>query len=105
MTDIAIIESDEGASITVCAVHHNEWCPYCCLDFREFNNEARKEARMSKAVRPPAASLGPGLLRTGTEVRMLDRSGTSPPNHLDGRITGTMIEEDDDSDFDGLLCS
>ncbi|KND01310.1 uncharacterized protein SPPG_03120 [Spizellomyces punctatus DAOM BR117] len=104
MADIASIESDEGATITVCAAHQYECCPFCCLDFFDVNNEARNAVRMSKAVRPPSSSLGDGRLRTGKEVRMLDRSGTTPPNHLDGRITGIMIEKDEESDFEGLLC-
>ncbi|KAJ3288018.1 hypothetical protein HK104_008361 [Borealophlyctis nickersoniae] len=81
-----------------------EHCHYCCFDFIEMNNEARAEATMKKAVRPAGTSLGPGLLRSGTEVRMPDRSGNVPPNPLDGRVVGTGIDEDPDSDFEGMEC-
>ncbi|KAL2610286.1 hypothetical protein R1flu_028859 [Riccia fluitans] len=103
MNDIRCYE-EEGATITVCAPHGREYCPSCCFDFAEMNNDARRKARLLRAARPPQTRLGRGLLLSGTEVRMLDRSGRSPPEHLDGRITGTQVEDDEESDFHGDKC-
>eukprot|EP00034_Subulatomonas_tetraspora_P001282 GABW01001584.1.p1 GENE.GABW01001584.1~~GABW01001584.1.p1 ORF type:complete len:102 (-),score=8.09 GABW01001584.1:15-320(-) len=33
-----------GAQITVCADHGLEYCPRCCLDLRDMNEDAKNEA-------------------------------------------------------------
>ncbi|KAL2610284.1 hypothetical protein R1flu_028857 [Riccia fluitans] len=104
MSGISTFTNEDGATIFVC--HHGEQSYlFCsrCLMFSEINNEARQEARKHKAIKPPQTPLGEGLLISGTEVRMLDKSGENvPPNHLEGRIGGVLTEKDKKSDFDGM---
>ncbi|KAL2610283.1 hypothetical protein R1flu_028856 [Riccia fluitans] len=105
MSGVSTFINQDGATIFVCTDHGEQSCPFCCLMFSEINNEARQEARKRKAIKPPQTPLGEGLLISGTEVRMLDRSGENvPPNHLEGRIGGVLTEKDEESDFDGMEC-
>ena len=42
---------DNGVEILVCSKHQLEYCPYCCLDFSEMNDDRRNEFKIEMAIK------------------------------------------------------
>jgi MYND finger len=55
--DTIEIELETGHVITQCK-HQLEWCPKCCLDFRELNEMARRESAATTSQRDAKEELG-----------------------------------------------
>ncbi|KAI8812656.1 hypothetical protein BJ742DRAFT_793228 [Cladochytrium replicatum] len=99
-----ITVSSNGASLTFCAPHALELCPICCLDFTEMNRTERERARLRKSRKAHGVSLGRGLLKAGSRVRMLPAEGNVGGEVLDGEVVDVKQETDRFSEAFGLRC-